>query len=145
MEVLRENPMLLAVVGLGVGYVLMRLNKKIDDKQMEAIRGAGKLRALGLERIPDVLDMVAVGDFTGAVKATRTLFVDLHDNDKRRLEFGKVWRAITEEGLKDPETRDRLIKAFDDMRRQHAPDTLPKPAPAGKPGAAADLGPELVS
>lgn len=126
-ELLESNPILSVVLGLAVGFVGTRLNKRIDRRQREVIGAAGKLRELGFTQVPEILEAFAVGDITDGITRSRELYVKMHDPTARRTELARVAKSIFTELVNDNETRDRTIKLVTDLLQSVQRDGITTP------------------
>jgi len=117
-----ENPVLGALAVGVIGYLAVRLNKRIDAKQKDALKTASKLSELGMPLLATIFQDVAVGDITGAIKNINDLKEQLTDPEQRGVIFKRLVRRYLEDVVKDPDQRAWLMKLQADLQRQFDPD-----------------------
>lgn len=110
-----------AAVAFLIGNALFRRDTAQEERRRKAIKIAGKLKELGLTRVPTVLEAYAVGDYSGIAGAVSDLHEVMLDPTQRRAEFYKVAKALITEFMRDEEQRPALLKHIQETRAANDP------------------------
>lgn len=105
-----------------VGWLVIGMDNRVEDRRKKAIEVAGKLRGAGFTRLPAFFEDYAVGDISGMIKELKSLHDVLSDPVQRAAELDKVLKLLLTDIFRDPERRPALLKFIEDLKAANLPD-----------------------
>ena len=114
---------LTCVVAAGVAYVvgswLFKMDEKAEDTKRMMIKLSGALRGVGLQKIPELLEDVVVGDWSKIIHNVKELVQLFTSNEEAVLvEFGKVFDNLLAAKLKTETGRAYIAAKLEDATKE---------------------------
>lgn len=117
---------LIVVALFAAGCAVFKVDTKIEHRRQVALDIAAWLSSYGFVKLPALLHLYAVGDYSGLFEGAKQFAKMLADPAQRELEFDGVFRKVLEARMKDPERRSSTLKLVQDLQAANAP----KPSPS---------------
>lgn len=120
-----QTPLGVAVVLLlctAGSYVVMQLRAKVESDKKEWLDVAQKLASIGLSHLATILQCLAVGDLSGALREAKALRDILKDPKQRAAALKEAGKNILSDLYQDPNYRTEIDQFLQDLRDKHLPD-----------------------